>query len=165
MKHHPASFLSVLFAIALTLVNTDLQAQSSAVEGLSIQSPIHEKALSEISLEGFRLQDAERELAFDDGTTFTLVSASSLVATGAKLELESYAKKTDINAAVTLVFKLFPNGKIGITSKIDPDSKQARIGAGFPNQVRQIIQQVDFDKMSESKQAIIRSRPHQYRIE
>ena len=125
----------------------------------------YHQALKLASLESYRLQFTDRILTFEDGTQFKLFSAKSLADCLCNVDLQSYPLESDVSTSVTLNFKLFPNGKIGVTSSVDPNSKQARIGAGFPSTPRQVISKAEFDTLPKSKQDIILSRPHQYKIE
>ena len=129
------------------------------------ESDAHHQALLLASLESYRYRLTDRILTFEDGTRFKLFSAKSMADCQCDLDMRSYPVQSDVDQAVTLIFKLFPNGKIGVSSTIDTNSKQARIGAGFPSNPIQVVPKSDFDRMPKSKQDIILSRPHQYKIE
>ena len=129
------------------------------------QTVDHQKALDNANLEPYRLQKSERFLKFEDGVGFTLVSAEELAANGIEISPEFYALEESLNKEVSLIFKLGPNSQLAVRSEVNSDSKLAEIGKGFPAHEIQVIAQEDFDKMSETKQEIIRSRPHQYRVE
>ena len=126
---------------------------------------VYHLALSQANLESYRLRKNDRVLAFEDGTEFKLFSAEQLVALGTSIELENYPTISSLNPAVSLVFKASPEGQLAVRSEIKQNSKLARIGKGFPAHEIEIISKTDYDQMSEGKQEIIRSRPHQYRIE
>lgn len=124
----------------------------------------YESALEQADLEPFRFQDQDRTLRFEDEVEFSLQSAQGLFANGETLDIESYSKASDVDKAITLVFRIAPNGQLGYYTEIDPQSKLARIGKGFPSDLRRTITQSEFDQLSEGKQAYILANPDKYVI-
>ena len=129
------------------------------------QTVDHQKALDNANLEPYRLQKSERFLKFEDGVEFTLTSAEQLAASRIEINPANYPTEESLNKGVSLIFKLGPSSQLAVRSEVKSDSKLAKIGKGFPAHKIQIISQEDFDKMGDRKQEIIRSRPHQYRVE
>ena len=125
---------------------------------------MYEAALSSANLEAFRFRDADRIIAFESGVEFKLHSAETLQAQGESLEASGYPYSSEINLALTLVFRLRADGRLGVTSQIDPESKLAQIGAGFPGSDKQVISQSEFDQLPEAKQAFILANPGKYLI-
>ncbi len=155
-------------------ISLDARAQSEFSEpecgsfiilGAHSTADLHYKALSIASLEGYRLRNSNRIIEFEDGVTFNLLSANDLQACGQQISIDSYSLSSELDPAVKVIFKLCGNGQITARSEIDPRSKLAKIGAGFPAHERTVIQKSEFDQMIESKQAIILANPHQYKIE
>jgi hypothetical protein len=128
-------------------------------------SNMHSAALSKANLETYRLRDSRRVLSFEDGSSFTLLSAQEMADAGCDLQIENYVLKERVNWAVTLVFQLLPNEMIAVRSEINSNSKVAKIGKGFPSKNRTVVSKADFDNMIKSKQDVILSHPHQYKIE
>lgn len=150
--------------MAQTTANTCSLHSFAPVEATGF-SNTHQGALENANLEYYRLKDAKREISFEDGATFILSSAMEMAAVGCEISVESHSTKDVLNRNVTVVFQLLPNQMIGVKSEISPKSKTSRLGKGFPSQNPTIIKQGDFNQMSESKQRVILSRPHQYTIE
>jgi hypothetical protein len=144
--------------------NEDICLKFELLKG-SRGSESHFQALSKTSLESYRFRSSDRVLEFEDGTRFKLFSATQLQKCNADLNLLPYAQKRGVDKSVTLIFKLLPNESILVRSVINPISKLARIGKGFPKENLVVIRQAEFNMMPESKQEIILSRPHQYLVE
>ena len=162
--------LTYLLLLICLLVSGFLESTNAQTNGYefannSSQTDAHQKALDNANLEPYRLQKSERVLKFEDGVEFTLTSAEQLVASSIEINPENYPTEESLNKGVSLIFKLGPNSQVAVRSEVNSDSKLAKIGKGFPAHKIQIISQEDFDKMGDRKQEIIRSRPHQYRVE
>lgn len=160
-------FSLVSLVVILMISSLDAIAQSDsqfqlASTGQDLTS--YESALEQADLEPYRFQDQVRTLRFEDGIEFSLRSAQELIAEGETLDIESYSKASDVDKAITLIFKIAPNGQLGYYTEIDPQSKLARIGKGFPSDLRRTITQLEFDQLSEGKQAYILANPDKYVI-
>ena len=165
MKH----FLSALTIYVLLSFGINAFGQTRAVS-FAIQPPLenadyYQSVLEKASLESFRLRDADRALNFDNGFTVKLFSASKIVDLGIDVEIDSYPEKSTLKNSVAHIFSITDDGFITVRSQIDSGSKLAKIGVGFPSKNRIVITRADFDSMPKSKQDIILSRPHQYKVE
>ncbi|MCF8277060.1 MAG: hypothetical protein K9J17_10015 [Flavobacteriales bacterium] len=128
-------------------------------------SDSYQISLQNASLESYRFRNSDRTIQFEGGVTFKLISAKELIACGYQISLDSYSLFSEVDPAITIVFKLCENGKIAVRTEIDPKSKLAKIGAGFSGTRKTFVSMEDFEQMSEEKQLMIRSKPEEYRVE
>lgn len=162
-------FYFSLVTLVTILMVSSLDSFSQSVSQFQLDSSgqdleYHASALEQANLEPYRLQDEDRILRFDDGVEFSLRSAQGLIANGAALDIEGYAKASDVDKAITLIFNIAPNGQLGYYTEIDTQSKLARIGQGYPSGLKRTITQSEFDQLSEGKQAYILANPDKYVI-
>lgn len=125
---------------------------------------IYESALSNANLEPYRFQDVDRTLRFDNGVEFKLASSQSLLSEESYRTAESYPHSSELDPAITLIFRIAGDGQLGVTSEIDPNSKLAKIGAGFPSGLKTIFSQAEFDQLPEAKKNYILANPDKYGV-
>ena len=170
-----SNFIGIILFLTLYLgICSELHAQFVAfgnecptyeLLGGTERPELYDEALSSASFEIYRFRHNHRIIEFEDGTQVKLLSAAEIQKCNPNIKLEPYTTEQSVNNSRTLIFKLFPNGNIGVRSIVNPASKLAKIGNGFPRKDLIIISKADFDRLPESKQEVIMSRPHQYVVE
>ena len=155
---------SVLFGTVILTCSWPMYAQHPGFVLLPSGQPdlIYHQALSSASLETYRLRDKDRILKFDSGVEFKLLSAELLESEGVVIDPELYSSFSNLHPDVSLTFHLLDSNTLGVTSQVAAHSKLAKIGAGYPEKLKKVIFQEQFDSLPIQKQQFILERTDHY---